>query len=70
MNGLGAGAAGPDQPAPQGSPPGFVAVTTPHPQVQALAVDHVRCTTDIDTEFDLARIAAEHGVRLAWPDGS
>ena len=42
-----------------------------HPQqVQALAVDHVRCTTDIDTEFDLARIATEHGVRLAWPDTS
>lgn len=39
-----------------------------HPrQVQALPVDHVRCTTDIDTEADLERLAAEHGVRLGWP---
>lgn len=40
-----------------------------HPrQVQTLAVSHARCTTDIDTEADLARVAAEHGVRLSWPD--
>lgn len=38
-----------------------------HPQqVQALAVEHVRCTTDIDTEADLQRLANDHGVRLAW----
>lgn len=37
-------------------------------QVQALALDHARCTTDIDTEADLARLAAEQGVQLAWPD--
>lgn len=38
-----------------------------HPQqVHALEVDHVRCTTDIDTQADVARLAAEHGVSLAW----
>ncbi len=38
-----------------------------HPrQVQSLAVDHLRCTTDIDTQVDVARLAAEHGVSLAW----
>lgn len=38
-----------------------------HPQqVQSLAVDHVRCTTDIDTRADVERLAAEHGVSLAW----
>lgn len=36
-------------------------------QVQELAVDHARCTTDIDTEADLARLAARQGVTLAWP---
>ena len=39
-----------------------------HPQhVQALAVNHPRCTIDIDTEADLARVAAEHGILLTWP---
>lgn len=39
-----------------------------HPrQVQPLAVDHVRCTTDIDTRADVARLAAQHGVLLTWP---
>ena len=39
-----------------------------HPaQVQMLAQAHARCTTDIDTEQDLARLAAEHGVTLGWP---
>lgn len=38
-----------------------------HPeQVQALPVDHPRCTTDIDTEADLRRLSVEHGVLLAW----
>ena len=36
-------------------------------QVLALPVDHPRCTQDIDTEDDLLRLAAEHGVRLSWP---
>ena len=40
-----------------------------HPlQVLALPVDHARCTQDIDTEDDLARLTAEQGVRLSWPD--
>ena len=39
-----------------------------HPdRVQALAQAHARCTTDIDTEEDLARLAAQHGVALTWP---
>lgn len=39
-----------------------------HPdRVQPLVVDHARCTTDIDTEADLERLAAAHGVRLGWP---
>ena len=39
-----------------------------HPdQVQALAVDHARCTTDLDSEEDLARLAARQGVALLWP---
>lgn len=33
-------------------------------QVQALPVTHPRCTLDIDTEADLAALAAEHGVYL------
>ena len=37
-------------------------------QVLALPVDHARCTQDIDTEDDLARLTAEQGVRLSWPD--
>ena len=42
-----------------------------HPrQVLALPVDHARCTQDIDTEDDLARLTAEQGVRLSWPDVS
>jgi len=42
-----------------------------HPdRVQQLVVDHARCTTDIDTEADLARLASEHGVRLSWPGQS
>ena len=36
-------------------------------RVQALAVDHPRHTRDIDTEADLAALAAEHGVVLRWP---
>ena len=28
----------------------------------------MRCTQDIDTEDDLARLTAEQGVRLSWPD--
>ena len=36
--------------------------------VLALPVDHARCTQDIDTEDDLARLTAEQGVRLSWPD--
>ncbi|MCL2590287.1 MAG: NTP transferase domain-containing protein [Betaproteobacteria bacterium] len=40
-----------------------------HPtQVQALPVTHPRCTLDIDTEADLAALAAIHGVYLRWPD--
>lgn len=39
-------------------------------QVLALPVDHARCTQDIDTEDDLARLTAEQGVRLSWPDVS
>ncbi len=39
-----------------------------HPeQVRQLVVDHARCTTDIDTEADLARLATQHGVTLRWP---
>lgn len=39
-----------------------------HPgQVQALPVDHVRTTCDIDSEADLATLAATHGVALRWP---
>lgn len=37
-------------------------------QVQALPLDHARCTTDIDTEADIARLAAEQGVALTWAD--
>lgn len=38
-----------------------------HPeQVQALPVDHPRCTTDIDTESDLERLSAEQGISLTW----
>jgi molybdenum cofactor cytidylyltransferase len=37
-------------------------------QVQALALDHARCTTDIDTEADVARLAAERGVLLSWAE--
>ena len=41
-----------------------------HPeQVLALPVAHPRCTLDIDTEADLAALAARHGVSLRWPDG-
>ncbi len=41
-----------------------------HPeQVRQLVVDHARCTTDIDTEADLATLAAAHGVHLRWPAG-
>ncbi|QTD43756.1 nucleotidyltransferase family protein [Ottowia testudinis] len=40
-----------------------------HPgQVLALTVDHPRCTLDIDTEDDLARLATEFGVGLSWPE--
>jgi len=39
-----------------------------HPaQVRALPVTHPRCTLDIDTEADLAALAAAHGVQLRWP---
>jgi CTP:molybdopterin cytidylyltransferase MocA len=39
-----------------------------HPaQVQALPVTHPRHTLDIDTEADLAALAASHGVHLRWP---
>ena len=37
-------------------------------QVQALTLDHARCTTDIDTEADVARLAAEQGVQLNWAE--
>lgn len=39
-----------------------------HPQqVQALACEHSRCVTDIDTPQDLRRLAREHGIELHWP---
>ncbi|MCL2831066.1 MAG: nucleotidyltransferase family protein, partial [Betaproteobacteria bacterium] len=39
-----------------------------HPaQVQGLPVTHPRCTLDIDTEADLAALAATHRVHLRWP---
>lgn len=39
-----------------------------HPeQVQALPVDHARCTTDVDAPSDLQRLAHAHGVHLSWP---
>ena len=42
-----------------------------HPQqVQELALAHARCTTDIDTEADVARLAAQQGVLLRWPDAA
>lgn len=41
-----------------------------HPRkVQTLALTHARCTTDIDTEQDVARLAAEHAVSLQGPQG-
>lgn len=40
-----------------------------HPaQVQALAVDHPRGSTDIDREADLPVLARDFGVTLRWPD--
>lgn len=40
-----------------------------HPdRVQALALDHARCSTDIDTPEDLVRLRAEQGVDLRWPE--
>ena len=40
-----------------------------HPErVQALALDHARCTTDIDTPQDLARLREEQGVDLQWSE--
>ena len=40
-----------------------------HPaQVRALPLAHPRCTLDIDTEADLAALAAAHGIHLRWPD--
>ncbi|MCL2873244.1 MAG: NTP transferase domain-containing protein [Betaproteobacteria bacterium] len=40
-----------------------------HPaQVLELPMPHPRCTLDIDTEADLAALAATHGVHLRWPD--
>ena len=39
-----------------------------HPQrVQPLPVDHPRCTRDVDTPDDVARLAADQGVSLSWP---
>lgn len=39
-----------------------------HPErVQALALDHARCSTDIDTPQDLIRLRDEQGVDLRWP---
>ena len=41
-----------------------------HPErVQALALDHARCSTDIDTPQDLVRLRDEQGVDLGWPAG-
>ena len=40
-----------------------------HPnQVQQVQVRHSRCTTDVDTEADLAALARDHGVTLRWPN--
>lgn len=40
-----------------------------HPQrVQLLLVDHPRCTLDVDTPEDVARLAAAQGVLLSWPE--
>ena len=36
-------------------------------EVQTLTLDHGRCTTDIDTPDDVARLAREQGVALRWP---
>ncbi|MDO5623749.1 MAG: NTP transferase domain-containing protein [Pseudomonadota bacterium] len=39
-----------------------------HPaQVQALALDHPRCTLDVDDEAARQQLAAQHGVALHWP---
>ena len=41
-----------------------------HPErVQALALDHARCSTDIDAPQDLIRLRDEQGVDLRWPAG-
>ncbi|GAA3998049.1 NTP transferase domain-containing protein [Comamonas faecalis] len=40
-----------------------------HPwAVGVLDVDHARCTTDLDTPQDIARVAQAHGISLQWPD--
>lgn len=39
-----------------------------HPErVLALPVPHARCTTDVDTPADIARLHEESGVKLTWP---
>ena len=37
-------------------------------QVQALAVEHARCTTDVDGPGDLQRLREAYGVELTWPE--
>ncbi|MBS0608488.1 MAG: nucleotidyltransferase family protein, partial [Proteobacteria bacterium] len=41
-----------------------------HPgQVQAVLLDHARCTTDVDTPEDLQRLGERFGVWLEQPLG-
>ncbi|MDR2155081.1 MAG: NTP transferase domain-containing protein [Burkholderiaceae bacterium] len=50
-------------------PGGVRAWRLAHPErVRTLAATHPRYTLDIDSNADLAALAAEHGVELRWPD--